>query len=596
MKKVLVLIPLLWTLCLIPFYKAVADNSKDYLNLSLTNTVFVKKYKNLKVYGELYTIKDGEWLWKILVDKYKIPFDQRGNFLHVLKKLNPTIPNTNKVYPGQKIFIPLKLETAETRFVPTSPQPPSVSVKEHTVQNGESLSSILLHVYKVPRHLVFNEYIKLFHELNPTIKDPNLLRVHKKILVPVYEPISKKEDKSAKERAAKPLIAEETNIEKNLSFPSGAKDKAASIEIEKAIPFLTESGPKGIKDFIGTIFKNIGDHYINKGNYCIPIPGRGELTLDNETFPVLEMKSGRKVIIDVGDQLPARIEKLIESNWKDYKIVNIQKDESIESIFKRLFTLSGYYSITRGDKPLTLKGKITTTIWSDWVIFKDKDSLFKNRIYVVNIIGREGKEVPLTIKDYIERLGVRVIDIFLYGKKEQRQDHKKGTIGEEEDVVSLNSSTNNELIRALLTLIDQPFTAGVKLPLPSTSSSGFNLEITADIFLRRGDRDCIISLNDLPNDLVGMLTENKLRTMEVQKDETPESVISKILGFLEIEFSSSTFVFDTAEKGDPHNISITIPGFLFQKNSSSKVLLTKANLDKNINRFLKEKGIRGVRY
>ncbi|MBI4619920.1 MAG: LysM peptidoglycan-binding domain-containing protein [Desulfobacterales bacterium] len=597
MKKVLVLIPLLWTLCLIPFYKAVANDPNDHLNLSLTKTVSIKKYGNLKVYYEPYTVKEGEWLWRILADRYKIPLDQRSNLLHVLKKLNPTIPNTNKVYPGQKILIPLKLETSETSFAPTSPQPPSVSIKEHTVQPGESLSSIFLHdVYKVPGHLAFNEYTKLFHKLNPTIKDPNLLKVRQRILVPVYEPISKKEHKSAKERAAKPSIAEETNIEKNPSFPSGANDKAAPIEIEKTIPLLTESGTKGIKDFIGTVFKNTGDHYIDKGNYYIPIPGRGELTLNNETFPILEMKSGRKVIIDVGDQLPARIEKLIESNWKNYKILNIRKDEGTESIFNKLSPLSGYYSIIRGDKPLILKGKITIKVWADWIIFKDKESFIKNRGYAVNFIGKKDKEVPLAIKDYIERFGMRVIDISLAEKEDHRQDQKKGSISGEEEIIILNSSTNNELIHALLTLIDQPFTAGAKLPLLSKGNSGFQLGITADIFLKREVRDCIISLQKLPHDMVEILTENKLRILEVQKEETPESVISKVLDFLGIEFSFPTFEFDIAGKGDPHNIAIAIPGFLFQGNDLSKILLTKANVDKNIASFLREKGIKAVRY
>ncbi|MEW6616670.1 MAG: LysM domain-containing protein [Thermodesulfobacteriota bacterium] len=605
MKKVLVLITLLLTFFLLPFYKGEATDTEDYLNLSLTNTVSVKKYKNLKVYYEPYIIKEGEWLWKILRDRYKISLDQRSKFFPVIKRLNPSISDANKIYPGQKIFIPLKVET-ETEQVAdhpdtkeseaSSPQQASSSIREHTVKPGQNLSSILLDIYKVPKHLVFKKYINLFLKLNPTIKDPNLLIVHKKILVPVYESISEKENKLVEEKAAKPSIAEETNLEKNPSIPTETKDKAASVKIEKTIPFRTESGLEGIKDFIRTIFKNTGDHYIDKGNYYIPIPGGGELTLDNETFPILEMKSGGKVIIDVGDQLPAKIEKLIESNWKDYKIINIQKYESIESILNRLLTLSGHYSITRGDKPLILKGKITTTIWSDWVIFKEKDSLFKNRVYVVNIIDRKEKEVPLTIKDYIESFGVRVIDIFSDAKKEQGQYQKKAITGEEEEIISLDSSNNNVLIRALLTLIDQPFTVGVKLPLSSTSSSGFNVGITADIFLKRGTRDCIISLNDLPEDIAEMLAENKLRILEVQKNEAPESVISKVLGFLGIEFSSSTFEFDTAQKGNPHNITIAIPGFLLQGNDLPKILLIKANVDKNIASFLKEKGIKAVRY
>ena len=124
MKKALVLISLFCALCLIPFYKGEAKNPEDHLNLSLTKTVLIKKSGNINIYYEPYTVKEGEWLWRILADRYKIPLDQRSNFLHVLKKLNPTIPNTNRVYPGQKIFIPLKLETVETISVPTSSPKP----------------------------------------------------------------------------------------------------------------------------------------------------------------------------------------------------------------------------------------------------------------------------------------------------------------------------------------------------------------------------------------------------------------------------------------------------------------------------------------
>ncbi|MFH1625585.1 MAG: LysM domain-containing protein [Pseudomonadota bacterium] len=595
MRKVFLLLPLLWIMCLLPFHKGEAKDPKDRLSLSFTKTVFIKKYKNLKVHYERHTVKKGEFLWKIMKDKYGIPPSNLPEFLRIVKVLNPSIANLNTIYQGQKLYIPIRLETQAARSKPPSSFPTAfVTVKEHTVQPGQTLAGILLHVYNVPKALVFNEHITLFRELNPSIKDLNLLRVHQKILVPVHEPIPEEKRKLAKKRTPKPLITKEINTEERLKFLGGVKGEVAPSELERAIPMNTESGPEGVKNSVGALFKTIGDRYINKGSYYIPIPGGGELTVDTASFPILELKSGRKVIIDLDDGLPAKIEKLIESNWKNYKIVNIQRDESAESIFNKLFSLAGYYSVTGGDDPLVLRGKISIKIWADWMVFKDKDRTLEDLIYAVNIIGKEDKEVPLAIKDYLERFGVRVIDVSLGGKPES--DQREGIIRGEEEVVTLNSSTHRELIHGLLTLIGQPFTEGVKVPLLKTGSSGFNLEITADIFLKRGDRNSIISLHTLPNDLVKMLIENEFRILEVDEGESRESVISKVLSFLGIEFSSSTFEFDTGRKGDPHNISIAIPGFLFQENSSLRVLLTEANLDKNINRFLKGMGVRTVKY
>lgn len=532
MKRVLFLITLLLIFFLLLFHKAEAKDTKDYVSLSLTNTVSVKKYKDLKVYYEPYTVKEGEWLWKILRDRYKVPLYQRLKFLDVIKRLNPTISNENEVYPGQKIFIPLKLE-AETEQTP----------------------------------------------------------------VPEYKPTSKQEDKSAKELLTKPSKAEGTNIGDKSSTLTVVKDKAAPVETEKLLPLLTESSPKDIKDFIGTIFINTGDRYINKGNYYIPIHGGGELTLDSETFPILEMKNGGKIIIvDVDNHLPAKIEKLVESSWNNYKILNIQKDDSVESIFKRLFALSGNYSIIKSDKPLTLKDNITTTLWSDWVISEKQDSPSKNMIYVVNIVDGKEKATPQTIKDYLKMLEVSVINVSLDGKKESLQDQRKAIIGETEEVISLNSSNHNELIRSLLALVNQSFTTEVKLPLSSESKSIFNLEFMADILLKRGDLNYIISLNEIPDDLAKMLIENKLTILAIQKDETQESVISKVLDFVGVKSSFSTCEFDTIKKGTAHNITIAIPGFLLQGDNLPKTLITKANVDKNISSFLKEKGIRAVRY
>ena len=627
MKKPVTLLSCIVILGLLSFLKGEANDPKDHLNLSFTKTVSIKKYKNLNVHCEPYTIQEGDWLWKILEDKYNIPADQRQHFLHILKSINPEIFNADSVYPGQKIFVPIKLE------VPSSASS-SFYIKEHVVQSGQCVSGILYRTYKVPKHKLFSDFMKHFRNLNPTIEDPNLIRINQRILVPVPKPGTKKEheitpkksteqivtkkvDKpevspvpvpmpkpgTKKEREITPKKSTEQIVTKKVDkpevspSPGGVREEVDSTEKERPVtPLSTQRAPKAFEDSIGAFFSDIGDSYNNKGSYHIPIPGGGELTLDTTAFPMLEMENGRRVVMDLDDALPAKIEKMIESNWENYRFVNIQRNESVGSVFSKIFSLAGYESVARGDKPTRLGGDITVEVWSDWIIIKDKDSARQGRSLAVNLVGEGGEGVPPPIKNYLEERGMRVVDFSLGGRKEEEKGLVKAMVRGEEETMALNSSTNRGLVQALLALTDQPFTINAKQSLSKTSSTGFKMGITADISLKRADKDFIISLQDLPDDLVEMLNENGYSVLEIREAENRESIISRVLGFLDIKFSSSKFEFHTARKGDPHDIAISIPGFLFNENPSRKVLLTKVNLDKNLNLFLRERGVKAVRY
>jgi hypothetical protein len=581
--------------CILLFYKEEANARKDQLAISLTKTIYVKKYKDQNIYYELYTIKKGEWLWKIFRDKYKIPPEQMSRIFSALKRLNPGIKNTDMVHPGQKILFPLIEEMKKSHITPSS-LPPSFTFEEYTVKQGQNLSTILMKDYNVPKSQIYNQYLKLFCGLNPDINDPDLIYANQKVYIPVYKTTSKEERKLAKRKVKKALITKKIDEKKGPTAFEGTKWEKGSVKAERKIPIIAEYNPNTVKDTIGTFFKDIGGGYVNRGNYYIPIAGGGELTLDTGTFPVVEMKSGKKVIIDFDDELPASMEELIESNWEKYKIINIKREDTIESMLSRIVPQLGPYSMIKGDNPIELKDKITAKIWADWVITKKQSGTQKDRIFAVNFIGKGEKGTPPAVKNYIESRGVRVIDLSFAEDNKQIGNQEKGTTRFEKEVDSLYSSTNKDLICSLLSLINQPFSKDVKVPLQKTDSSSFKMGVTADISMEKGDDSCLISLQGLSDNLLKILHENGFKVLNIQNDEASESVIAKVLDFLGFRFSSSVFEFDTAKKGDPQNIKLIIPGFLIEYDDPLKILLTKATLDKSLNYFLQEKGIKAIRY
>ncbi|MDY6854251.1 MAG: LysM peptidoglycan-binding domain-containing protein [Thermodesulfobacteriota bacterium] len=597
MKKTILFMSLFFGIsCILLFHTQKAIARKDHLALSLTKTIYVKKYKDKKIYYEPYTIKKGEWLWKVFRDKYKIPPERISRTLSALKSLNPDITNTDLVHPGQKILFPLIEETEKPLITPSS-LPPSFTFEEYTVKKGQTLSTILNKDYNISRSQIYNQYLKLICDLNTDITDPNLIYANQKVYIPVHKTTTKKERKLAKKKVKKSLITKKINNKNGPTAFEGAKWEEGSIKAGIRMPIIAEYNPNTFKDTIGKFFKDIGGDYINKGNYYIPIAGGGELTLDTAAFPVVEMKSGKKVILDYNDELPARMEELIESNWEKYKVINVKGEDAIESILYKVVPQLGPYSMKKGDIPIELKEKIITKIWTDWVITEQQSSPQKDRIFAVNILRKGKKGTPPAVKDYIESRGVSIIDLSFTEDNKLSGNQKKGSIPRfEKEVDFLDSSTNKDLISGLLSLINQPFSKDVQIPLQKADSKSFKMGVTVDISMEKGDDTYLISLKDLSDNLIKILDEKGFKVLNIKSNEASETVITQVLHFLGFQFSFSVFEFDTAKKGDSQNIKFIIPGFLIDYNDSSRILLTHATLDKNLNYFLHEKRIKVIRY
>lgn len=102
---------------------------------------------------DYYVVKRGDIL-STIASKYGMSTDE-------ILKLNPQITNPNLILPGQKIYLKKQgLEKTEEIY--------------HTVRKGEVLSGI------ARRN---NTTIKALMELNPAIKDPNLIKTGQKIRI-----------------------------------------------------------------------------------------------------------------------------------------------------------------------------------------------------------------------------------------------------------------------------------------------------------------------------------------------------------------------------------------------------------------------------
>ncbi len=137
--------------------------------------------------GQEHTVRQGEWLFKILQDK-GYSGTQIQQLMPGIQALNPHIPNLSQLKPGQIIRIPESVAAAQPAPArPAADIPPETYEKRaYVVQAGDTLVEILQH-QGVPANLIFGKYMDLFLELNPSVPDTNTLRAGQEIILPVLK-------------------------------------------------------------------------------------------------------------------------------------------------------------------------------------------------------------------------------------------------------------------------------------------------------------------------------------------------------------------------------------------------------------------------
>ncbi len=129
--------------------------------IKLTRTVQLEVVVDVLTKPERFVIvKKGDTLFKIA--------QREGVTLEALIAANPQIKNPDKIYPGQKVFIP----HPDVEPMPPKPEP---TTRVYIVQEGDTL-------FKIAKR--FCVTLDALIRANPQIKDPDMIFPGQKILIP----------------------------------------------------------------------------------------------------------------------------------------------------------------------------------------------------------------------------------------------------------------------------------------------------------------------------------------------------------------------------------------------------------------------------
>ena len=552
---------------------SLAQEGEETYNISLEKTAEIEKnihkVDDKKVLTETLTIQKGEWVWKILREKGLLEQRNLPELLFVLKKLNKSFQNLDLVHPGEKIIIPLKIVPLAGGLPPGPSSPKKVipvealkdlNLENYSVKPGDSLTILARDRYDIPSKDMYKEYLDLVKKLNPSIKDPNLIYPGQVIRLPIYSP----------QIVRKPIVSK---VSKKLEIKSN--DKAVSKSLK----------PSAVGHDLAMIFTEIGEEWVQTGRHFIPLKSGGQIDLEAKSFPIISFRNGLRVILDLNNKVPERMEKLIGSSWENYRVVHIAEDESLKSALDKIIRVCDYPKVFKRGESLGLKGDIGLQISGDWIIrLSQAGSNDAASFVVINLSDSPAIHNSGIIKDYLKGLGVKVIDY-----PPGQGDMTEGTA--EAEMLS-GGGDAPALIKSLMEFTGRTFSTQVRIPVYQSQKADFKLIVTADFFLKVKESDAIIALTDLGPEVISFLREHRFSVLSLAGEKEPLAIVSKTLEFLGVPFDTGPHDFMAVKRDDSKNIRLSLPGTVFSDKDGKPVFATPLSLPHEIAVFLSQRGYR----
>jgi hypothetical protein len=463
-----------------------------------------------------------------------------------------------------------------------------IAVEKHILLPGEHLVDILRKTYKIPDHLIFNEYLNLIKKLNPDIEDLNTMEDYQVLLIPLNLP--------PKNKSYKIIIKEPESLRTTItSIPQQEKLAPPTPKPERKVALEKVNINRILEDELTPLLDESGVTLLQDEIHEFPDFEGSQLSLDTAIYPILQFKNNATIILDLENRLPAEIKEVIQSSWSNYKIVPSGKTQGLESTLDQLIKEMGFFKVSKHDDPLVKGQDVLVKIVGDWLVFPDSTL---HNVFVINFIPSPEHKVPMSIRNYLEELAIKLIDIDLFEQSEDETSSIVEDIGKDvspSEISRIDFTDKLTFIDTLLESAGQAYSKNVPISVYSRDSTGLALNVTIDrTFLKDGKKHLLYLQNKSPK-LLHLLTKQGFPLLRLTSEEDAVTTIKKVLDFLEIRYQSPIITFAASMTDQENKIWVNIPGFFFET-KVGKVFLTHLDLRQTLISFLLEKGIKPTIY
>jgi hypothetical protein len=432
------------------------------------------------------------------------------------------------------------------------------------VKPGDTIER-LLRREGLDRNLIYRGLIKLTAELNPDLKDPNVIIVGAELRIPsdgqwltayggpapAGSPARDATGRRAEARSRAPAAGDK------YSTPTKRLPPAA----------LPTADSQSAKAVLNLIFTRLGEKITAKGRIFLPLDEPPHFDVEAASTPVVELTNGRKVVLDVGQSLSADLVKRFTEKYREYVVFQSTKREPLDKALARLWAMCGYYRVYDHSQAFEGGRDVRLKISADWLIWPTADAWNRGQPTVVNLAPAADNGTPAVWVKFLAEHGIKVID--LYQGRTLASPGKSPTPVNNFTVIDIEGDNPSAFAASLVRSFGYSPRLGVKVELERgrvvTGGAEIAQGVAPPVFWESGQSRHILEYGDLSTEDLQILRKNEFNVISSAKDV--ESVLKSILAALNIRLGQN-LVLNGNSSGGP-SITLTIAGQSFVYNGRS---------------------------
>lgn len=495
-----------------------------------TAQITLKKTAVSKQHLHKYTVKKGDVISSIIrripgITKEDIPDNYR-----IIKKLNPEIPDLNRLYVGQVLILPgrdphsaegSQVESVQAASVATD----SSGSRTYTIKRGDNLTRIIYRELNVKSYAEAIKALRDVKSLNPQIANINKIYSGTTIKLPG--------------KVSFASIAEEykeTILEKPDSAQTGEKDKLTA---EKKI-----MAPETRLNVIKHIVSHMNGSVLSTGNYYLPIPKTGQVAIDCARIPVIEFDDQTTVFLDMENRLHDSLKKAIRENWKNFYVVNVDRKDDLITTLRKIIAATKAYGMTKMETPVVVGKQPPLEVIVDWLIVKADAKHTVPLLQGLRLVSAGTPLLPRAVRNYAQRNNLIITEI----------DLETGVVGKPDEIYFLppptvfSRTTAKDFLHGLVVYLGLDAVKDANIKVFDLEKDGFNLSIQADLLIKKPDRTIIVFSRSLPHQFINVLRASGYELAFVNDADLPKITLEKILRILAIPYAYGYFTFSGINK------------------------------------------------
>jgi hypothetical protein len=567
------------------------ESEEESGQISLQKTVETREYNGKTVEGQERVVSPGDSLWRIFIQEKGLSDKRFGQYLNLVRRLNPQMKTADVLRVGEKIFIPLRPDemlgyqpalATKTKLAETG----KGETKNYTVKQGDYLLRVLREQLGIGDEKRLTLYYNLTKDLNPQKKNWEILQAGETIRLPVVG--ETREPRNLAVRAPTQPNPGSTGAGENA--PTTAAENETAAETKAAIsPSINLDYTRQLArenfSLLAQVVESVGNEIQSSGQESLAIRD-GAVRVDRNSFPIVyNRKVGQKVLLDPEAKIPDSLRAQLNEKTNSTPVMTMSKTSSVQEAVTQLLARLGFQSLPTQQAVVIQEGGVAFEAKGQWVVLAPQESNKPQEVYVINVTDKAGA-VPEYLKSHLALKGLHLREILWPPSSSQNIVIDQAAPRDWISQAKTLPPDKTDIVDALLLSYGIPFS--VRAALSWDLGEGLKVETACDrVFEWRGQQTAVFFQRVGP-EMKKSLQEQAIKIVELDlASMSSRELVGKLLNELGEQSAYREQRFSAAGGIMRDRLTVITSGFLLPKKS---ILMTDRDIPEEFQRFFFEKG------